>query len=51
MLLTLPNSKYNEIINIYSHLGGIQMDDTDTKNQLPIHVILGVSDFAKIKMG
>ena len=26
------------------------MHDTDTKNQLPIHVILGTSDFAKIKM-
>ena len=27
------------------------MHDTDTKNQLPIHVILGTNDFAKIKMG
>ena len=27
------------------------MHDTDTKNLLSIHIILGVSDFAKIKMG
>ena len=27
------------------------MYDTDTKNLLPIHIILGASDFAKIKMG
>lgn len=27
------------------------MHDNDTKNLLPIHIILGTSDFAKIKMG
>ena len=27
------------------------MHDTDTKNQLPIHVIVGTSDFAKTKIG
>ena len=51
MLLTLPNPKHNEIINRYNHLDGIQMHDNDTKNLLPIHIILGTSDFAKIKMG
>ena len=25
------------------------MYDTDTKNLLPIHILLGASDFAKIK--
>ena len=54
-LLTLPNPKYNpkyyEIINKYNHLGGMQMLDTNIKNLLPIHIILGASDFAKIKMG
>ena len=49
MLLTLPNPKYNEIINKTNCLGGIQMYDTDTKNLLPIHILLGASDFAKIK--
>ena len=44
MLLTLPNPKYNEIINKYNHLGGIQMHDTDTKSLLTIHIILGASE-------
>ena len=26
------------------------MNDTDEKEQLPVHIILGASDFAKIKM-
>ena len=33
-LLTLRNPKYDEIINKYNHLGGIQMHDTDTKNRI-----------------
>ena len=32
MLLTLPNPKYNEIMNKYNYLGGIQRYDTDTQN-------------------
>ena len=47
--LTLPNPNYNEIINKYNDLGGIRMHDTDTKNLLPIHNVLGAGD--KIKMG
>ena len=35
--------------NKYNHLGGIQMHDTDTNNLFPIHIMLGASDFAKIK--
>ena len=26
------------------------MNDTDEKEQLPVHIVLGASDFAKIKM-
>ena len=26
------------------------MNDTDEKEQLPVHIILGASEFAKIKM-
>ena len=52
VLLTLLNSKYNEIKDKYNHLGGIQIPNTETKNLLPIHIIMGAgSDFAKIKMG
>ena len=39
VLLTLPNP----------HLKEVHMNDTDQKEQLPVHTILGDSDFAKIK--
>ena len=31
VLITLPYAKYNEAINKYNNLGGIQMHGTDTK--------------------
>ena len=50
VLLTLSNPKYNEVINKCNHLGGIQMHNTDTKSRLPTDIIMGASNFAKIKM-
>ena len=48
-LLTIPNPQYEKIITAYSHLRQVSIADRDTKDQLPIHVILGVGDYAKIK--
>ena len=39
VLLTLPNPTYYEIISKYNHLGRIQMQHTEKKNLLPIHII------------
>ena len=50
VLVTLPNPKYNNMIKTYNHLKGIQMNERDTKPEFPIHVILGASDYLKIKM-
>ena len=50
VLVTLPNPKYNEIIETYDHLKGIKMNERDTKPELPIHAILGASDYVKTKM-
>ena len=50
VLITLPNPKYNEMIETYDHLKGIKMNERDTKPELPIHVILGASNYAKTKM-
>ena len=36
-------------IGKYHHLKGVDIEDTDTKSLLPVHVILGASDYAKIK--
>ena len=50
VLITLPNPDYSAMINSYEHLRGIEMNEKDTKPELPIHVILGMSDYARIKM-
>ena len=48
-LLTLNNPRYKEISAKFPHLKEVKMDDVDEKTQLPVHLILGVSDYAKIK--
>ena len=50
-LLTIPNSRYVDIISKYQHLKSVEIDDTDIKPELPIHVILGASEYSKIKAG
>ena len=48
-LLSLPNPKYEEIISKFEHLRGVVIEDTDEKEELPVHVIFGTSDFSKIR--
>ena len=48
-LLLVKNPRYPELIRKYSHLGGVEMEDTDIKNFLPVHIIHGASEYAKIK--
>eukprot|EP00794_Sanderia_malayensis_P016265 gene16265-biopygen13818 len=50
VLLSLPNPNYEHLIKTYKYLEGVKMDDTDTKSELPIHMILGASEYSKIKM-
>ena len=50
VLITLPNPKYNEMIDTHDHLNSIKMSESDTKPELSIHVILGASDYVKIEM-
>ena len=49
VLLSVPNPGYAEQINKYRHLEGVVMNDEDTKAELPIHLILGASDYSRIK--
>ena len=49
-LLTLENPNYPEMVERYPHLKGVRMEETDTKELLPIHVILGANEYTKIKM-
>ena len=48
-LLTLSNPRYNQILEKYQHLNRVVFNDKDCKEQLPIHLILGVGEYAKIK--
>ncbi|PFX28395.1 Pro-Pol polyprotein [Stylophora pistillata] len=48
-LLSLGNAGYAEILEKYPYLDGVYMDDRDEKPELPVHIILGASEYAKIK--
>ena len=50
VLLKLPNPKYRELQTTYVHLKDLQINDHDPKSKLPAHVILGISDYTKIKI-
>ena len=49
-LFTLENPNYPQLLSRYPHLKGVQMGESDTKESLPFHVILGVNEYTKIKM-
>ena len=49
VLFELPNPKYWELQNTYVHLKDLQVDDHDPKCELPVHVILDISDYSKTK--
>ena len=47
--LTLTNPWYKDILAKYDHLRGVEIDDVDLKRELPVYLILGTSECAKIK--
>ena len=49
VLLTLHNPRYQDIIEKYTHLSDLEMTDRDEKSNLPVHIILGTSEYARIK--
>ena len=49
MLLNLENLGYKDMVATYDHLKGETMDDTEVKKELPVHLILGTSEYAQIK--
>ena len=50
-LLLLENPQYKEVLAKHQHLRGVHIDDVDEKSHLPVHLILGANDFAKIRTG
>ena len=49
VLMHVPNPGYQQMLRSYEHLGGILIEDNDKKEELPVHVVIGASEFAKIK--
>ena len=47
----LANPRYQQLLELYPHLKGVQMLDKEDKVELPVHLILGASEFARIKTG
>ena len=48
-LLFLDNPNYEETIAKNPHLSGVVMNDPDKKSRLPVHLILGAGEYAKLK--
>ena len=49
MLLTVPNPRCKSMLSDHHYLKDVKVDEFQTKAVSPIHVILGASDFTKIK--
>ena len=48
-LLSIDNPRYDELIKKYPHLRGVEVVDHDPKPKLPIHVVLSVGEYARVK--
>ena len=48
-LLFIDNPNYLELIENYPHLKGVNVNDNDTKASLPVHLVLGSGEYARIK--
>ncbi|CAB4034174.1 Pol poly, partial [Paramuricea clavata] len=50
-LLRIDNPRYEQLIRKHQHLNQVEIADHDSKQQLPIHMILGSGEYARIKTG
>ena len=48
-LLSIENPNYRTLIEKHPHLKGVNVYDDDTKASLPVHVVLGSGEYARIK--
>lgn len=48
--LFMENFNYKEKISKYRYFKGVIMEDIDIKSLFSVYVILGISDYAKIKI-
>ena len=48
-LVFINNPRYQNMIEQNPHLKGVIMEAIDQKERLPVHIILGASDYAMLK--
>ena len=48
-LLVVDNPRYNNLLEKYQHLEKVKLNETETKKSLPIHVVLGSGEYARVK--
>ena len=48
-LLSVENPHYADLVRDNAHLSDVKVADSDTKSQLPVHVIFGSGEYARIK--
>ena len=45
----MNNPRYSELLNNHPHQRGVVIDDNDMKPPLPVHLLIGANDFAKVR--
>ena len=48
-LLTLDKPNYATLLSKYKHLKGVKIEDSDNHWEIPVHVVLGASEYAAVK--
>ena len=48
-LLVVDNPRYDDLLEKYQHLKEVKLNETETKKSLPIHVVLGSGEYARVK--
>ena len=48
-LLFVDNPQYANLLEKYEHLKQVKMHETETKKPLPVHVVLGSGEYARVK--
>ena len=46
--LSLDDPKYEAMVNKYRHLSDLRLHDMDNKSELPVHLVLGTSEYSRI---
>ena len=49
--MTLANPEYEKVLEKYSHLNGVKMNEEEKKTKLSVHVIIGARTSASARIG